>query len=264
MDIAGKIAVITGAGSGIGFAIAQELSARGCQLMLIDSHPERLDAVSQALSPMARHAVDVSDPHAVTACAADIARETDTVHFLINSAGVALHGEFLETANADLRWVMETNFFGTVHCCRAFLPLLKAAAPSRILNVSSSFAWTGFPGKSAYCASKHALRGFSETLRLELERNGIGVTALYPGPVDTGIIRHGRAVSESQRAREASFLARRGVPLDCVARAAVDGMLANHPRVVLSPDYRALDILTRFAPRALRDAVIRLGARSIR
>ena len=145
------------------------------------------------------------------------------------------------------------NFFGVVHCCRAFLPLLEKSGQGQILNVASCFAWVGYPGNTAYASSKGANRAFSESLRLELADRGVGVTILYPGPLATAIVRNGIADSEEGRAREEPFFVRRGRNVNRVACRCLDKLPGNPNRIVMSLDYRLLDALVRCsAPLASR------------
>jgi short-subunit dehydrogenase len=170
------------------------------------------------------------------------------VHLLINNAGISASASFSNITLAEFEQIMRTNFFGVVYGCRAFLPLLGKHSEGQILNVSSCFAWAGSPRKTAYAASKAAIRGFSESLRLELANSGVGVTQLYPGPLHTTIVRGGSADSEQQRMREERFLSNRGIPLDGVARRCLDQLLSNPSRIVIGFDYRCVDLLARLAP----------------
>src|SRR5205823_12634935 len=129
----------------------------------------------------------------------------------------------------------------------------------QIMNVSSCFAWLGYPRKTAYASSKAALRAFSESLRLELQDSGVGVTVLYPGPLPTSLVRTGVHDSEARRDREEMFLLRRGLRLERVVRKCLDELLSDPDRIVIGLDYRLLDILARLSPR-LASRVIRSAA----
>jgi short-subunit dehydrogenase len=133
-----------------------------------------------------------------------------------------------------------------VHVTRAFLHRLEHG--SQICNVCSSFSWSGFPSKSAYSSSKAALKTFSETLRLELAAKGIGVTALYPGPMPTQIIRDGISVDEEAKKREHQFLQEHGINPGHVAKVALDRLRRNPARILIGSTYRAMDLSQRIAP----------------
>jgi NAD(P)-dependent dehydrogenase (short-subunit alcohol dehydrogenase family) len=226
----GKVAVVTGAARGLGRALADELAARGCRVVPID-----LDTA------------DVSCEKSVQAAAETVKTQYGAIDLLINNAGISISAAFSETASADFDRVVQVNFLGAVYMCRSFLPLF-ADEGGQILNVVSCFAWLGFPGKTAYAASKGALRSFSDSLRLELAPHGIGVTQLYPGPLATDIVFAGVAESEEARRREHEFLQQRGLPVDRVAKRALNKLVRNPARIVVGRDYLALDWLARLLP----------------
>lgn len=255
---AGKRALVTGAASGIGLALAHELAERGAHLALVDIDPavhtlaEQLDTAQRRASG---HLADVAERPRMHALVDEVVARHGGIDLLINNAGVSVAARFDEMPDADLDWLFGINFFGAVNGCRAFLPVLRAQPQAHIVNVCSSFAWLGIAGKSAYSASKAALRAFSESLRMELAEHGIGVTLLFPGPVDTAIVRRGRVAHEAQRAAEAAFLAGRAVDARKVARRCLAGVLADRARVVVSLDYHALDLAVRLSPSLAHAAV---------
>lgn len=261
----GTVAVVTGAGSGIGLAVARNLVGRGCRLALIDVRGDRLEAARASLATsgpvVSVHLADVRDDDAVRRAAAEIRRELGPTAVLVNSAGVSLAGPFADTDPDAFDWVMQVNFGGTVRCCRAFLPHLRECGAGQIVNVGSCFGWVGFPAKSAYCASKFAVRGFSESLRAELQPDGIGVTVAYPGPVDSNLVRDGRDTDERAREEEVAFLARRSLAPDLVARRIVRAIERNAARVVVGLDYRAIDLLARLMPSWAPSLLSRFGRR---
>lgn len=236
----GATAVVTGGASGIGAAIGEALRAEGAAVHSID-----LDG-----SPP----VDVRSADAV-----EKALEGLTVDILVCSAGVSVAGRFDRVRSDDLRWLMEVNLFGVVNTVRAALPRMQHGA--HILLVSSSFAWLGFPGKSAYSASKAAVSALGESLRLELASSGIGVSVLYPGPVDTQLLQRGRATDDAQKQAEIAFVRRRAVDPSRVARAALHGIRRNRARIIVGWDYRLLDWLTRLSPSLALRVVASLQAR---
>ncbi|MDI1475684.1 SDR family NAD(P)-dependent oxidoreductase [Polyangium sp. y55x31] len=255
-EFRGKVAVVTGAASGIGLSITRALVRHGAHVALVDKDPavEKLAAELTASGSRATaHVRDVADRSRMLALPDEILAAHGHVNLLVNNAGVSVAGPFEATPLEDVDWIVSVNFWGVVHGCRAFLPALRREPEAHIVNVTSSFAWLGLPGKSAYSATKAAVRAFSESLRIELAsasppENPVGVTLLFPGPVDTNIIQAGRVTSETQRSAEAQFLASRGLDPNQVAERCLEGIQANAARVVLGTDYRILDLATRLSP----------------
>jgi short-subunit dehydrogenase len=194
------------------------------------------------------HRCDVADRAAMERLRDQVLATHGRVHLVVNNAGVSVAGRFAETKLEDFAWIMNVNFWGVVHGCHVFLPVLLEQDEAHIVNVSSSFGLLGMAGKTGYAASKFAVRGFSESLRAELSGTRVGVTVLYPGPVDTGIVQRGRVASEAQREAEAKFLASRSIPAERVARRLLEGIRKDEPRVLLSVDYLAIDALARLSP----------------
>lgn len=280
--------MVTGAARGLGEALARGLARRGARVALVDRNPAVIAVAGGLGVDCSGHVVDVADRGAVEALAQAVVERYGRVDLLVNNAGVAVAGEFESVPHADFEWLMNVNFWGVVHGCRAFLPFLRRAAsvaveattaPStstdsttpakrtrgrpaaHIVNVVSSFAWLGFPGKSAYSASKAAVRAFSESLRAELATQSVGVTLLFPGPLDTGLIRDGRATDSAQRDEEAAFVAARAIPLERVVARTLRGIERNAARVVIGADYRLLDAAVRLSPTGTLAAVTRARRR---
>jgi NAD(P)-dependent dehydrogenase (short-subunit alcohol dehydrogenase family) len=172
MNVKDRVAVTTGAGSGIGRAIALSLAQRGCHLALADVNPAGLAETAEMAAKhgvrVSQHVLDVASREAVAALPAAVHATHGRVDLLVNNAGVALGGTFEQVSEADFDWLMEINFHGLVRMTRAFLPLLHKSDDARIVNISSLFGLVSLPLQSAYCASKFAVRGFSNSLRIEL------------------------------------------------------------------------------------------------
>ena len=244
------VAVVTGAASGIGRGIALELARRGCRLALVDIDEAGLTR-TQALAPHAHvsiHRTDVGDLAAMQALAEAVVREHGGVHVLVNNAGVSVTAPLDALKIEDFEWLMRVNFWGVVFGCKVFLPYLRREKEARICNVLSDFALVGFPTKSPYCASKFAVRGFSESLQAELYGSSVGVTCVYPGPVDTGLVKHGRAWDAAKQQAEADFVARRSLPVEKVARRICDGLARNRRRVLIGKETYLIDFMKRLAP----------------
>jgi short-subunit dehydrogenase len=247
-----RVAVITGAAGGIGQGLAWALARAGCHLALIDIDPARLGHVSEALRATGRrvstHQVDVSDRAAMAALPAAVVGAHGAAHILVNNAGVSVAGRFEAVPLADLDWIFAINFWGVVHGCHAFLPLLRAQDEAHIVNVGSSFGLLNMAGKSGYGATKFAVRGLSEALRAELAGSRVGLTVLYPGAVATDIVHRGRVTDPAQRAAEARFLASRALPVERAAQAMLRGIRRNRARVLVGADYRVMDWMARLSP----------------
>jgi short-subunit dehydrogenase len=247
-----RVAVITGAANGIGQGLATALAREGCHLALVDLDAAGLDRVSETLRATGRrvstHVVDVAARAEMTALPEAVTAAHGAAHVLVNNAGVSVAGRFEAVPLADLDWIFAVNVWGVVHGCHAFLPLLRAQDEAHIVNVGSSFGLVGMAGKTGYSATKAAIRGFSEALRAELAGSRVGLTVLYPGPVDTGIVMRGRAADRAQQEAEARFLAGRGLPVERAARAMVRAIRRNRSRVLVGMDYRLIDGLARLSP----------------
>jgi hypothetical protein len=257
--ISGKVAVVTGAASGIGRAVSYELARRGARLTISD-----VDEVG--LADTARHirvigaavhdqVLDVTDREAMLRYAETVLAEYGAVQIVINNAGVAFTGDIEEMTFAQLERVMDVDFWGVVNGTKAFLPHLIAAGSANdtahIVNMSSVFGLFAVPGQSAYNSAKFAVRGFTEALRQEMLLAGhpVQVTCVHPGGVKTGIARNAGAAAGLDAAANAAFfdtkLAR--LSADAAARTIVRGVVGNRPRVLVGADAKVLDAIVRFA-----------------
>ena len=256
MNLNQRVAVITGAGSGIGRAIALALAHRGCRLALADINGSRLGETASMVNALCTHTschvLDVASRDAVAALPDAIAKAHGRVDLLINNAGVALGGTFEQINEADFDWLMSINFQGLVRMTRAFLPLLHASDEARIVNVSSLFGIITPPGQTAYCASKFAVRGFSNALRHELAGTRVGVTVVHPGGVDTRIASDARvpasATEQEVEAGRSALQKLLRMPPERAADIIVRGIEANRSRVLVGLDARVASWLERLFP----------------
>jgi short-subunit dehydrogenase len=256
MNVKEGVAVITGAGSGIGRAVAMSLARRGCHLALADVQRAGLEeTVSQARSHGVRvtaHVLDVADRDAVKTFPEAVLAEHGKVDLLINNAGVAIGGTFEQVSETDFDWLMEINFHGVVRMTRAFLPLLRLRPAARIVNLSSVYGLVSPAGQSAYSASKFAVRGFSNALRHELEGSPVGVTVVHPGGVATAIAKSARAPAgadptEIARQRELSNKMLR-MPPERAGEIIVRGIERDQARVIVGADAKVLSLIERIMP----------------
>jgi short-subunit dehydrogenase len=258
----GITAVVTGAASGIGRGLALEMAARGCAVALVDVDGEGLaETQRQIPTRTSVHRVDVADRAAMSALPAAVRDAHGGAQVLLNNAGVSVAAPVADMPLADLEWLMGVNFWGTVHACKFFLPLLLAQPAARIGTVLSDFALFSLPTKSAYCASKFALRGFSESLRAELAGSGVRLTCAYPGPVDTGLVSRGRAWDAEKQAMEARFVAERSLAVATVARRICAAVERGRPRVLIGRETWAIDLAMRLMPAATGTLVGRFKGR---
>ncbi len=251
-QLAGRVAVVTGAGSGIGRATALRLAREGCALALVDIHGERLSEVAQALeqhgTKTSQHLADVADPDRMAALPAEVVAAHDAVHIVVNNAGVSVLMDFEEHSLDDFQWLIGVNFWGVVHGCKFFLPELRKADEAHIVNISSMFGFIGVPGQSSYCASKFAVRGFSEALWAELRETPIGVTSIHPGGVATGIASGVRVTNEEARNQLQKSFDDYGHPPEDVAEAVLKGIRGNKLRVRTGAESFVVDWIKRLFP----------------
>jgi len=254
--LANGVAVVTGAGSGIGRALARQLAQSGSALALADIDEAGLQQTVSSLSErgvqLSTHIVDVSDESAVKAFSADVAAKHGRVTLLINNAGVALHGGFQEISLDDLRWLMGINFWGVVYGVKYFMPLLKKEPRAHIVNISSVFGLVAPAGQSAYAASKFAVRGFTEALRHELEGSPVFVSCVHPGGIRTPIARRARLGANTPPGSRDEAIARfdRLTPTmpDAAAARILQGVERREPRILIGRDARQIDLLQRLRP----------------
>ena len=247
-----RTCVVTGAGSGIGRALAVELAGRGARLALSDvdeASAEKTAMSCRDLGVEARaYRLDVAERDAVHAHADEVVRDFGAVHLVVNNAGVALHGLVSEISDDDFRWVMDIDFWGVVHGTQAFLPHLAASGDGQLANVSSVFGLIAVPKQAAYNAAKFAVRGFTEALRQELQLEGtpVAVSCIHPGGVRTEIARRARATASEDKAEMAQTfdkLARTSPPR--AARIILKGLERDRPRILVGPDAWFLAALPR-------------------
>lgn len=254
--LASGVAVVTGAGSGIGRGLARQLAVAGSALALVDNDAGGLEQTAASLAErgvqLSTHIADVSDESAMQALAQEILARHGRVTLLINNAGVALHGWFEEISLDDLRWLMDINFWGVVYGVKYFLPLLKKEQRAHIVNISSVFGIVAPAGQSAYAASKFAVRGFTEALRHELEGTPVFVSCVYPGGIRTPIAKRGRLGANTPPASRDEAVARfdRLTPTmpDAAAARILQGVERREPRILIGRDARGIDILQRLRP----------------
>lgn len=271
-----KVAAISGAGSGIGRALALELARRGAHLALADIDEGGLGATADACRALGvrvtLHAVDVAQREQVFRWAEEAVRSHGAVHLLFNNAGVALAAMAESQQPADVEWLMGINFWGVVHGTQAFLPHLKASGAGHVVNLSSLFGLIAMPMQSAYNASKFAVRGYTEALRMELELEGapVSATCVHPGGVATRIAFAARldpaalkfAGREEAEQRERSNRLLQTTTPESAARKILAGVQRNARRVVVGPDARVLDLLSRLLGASYQSLVVR-GVRKL-
>ena len=255
-----KVAAITGAGSGIGRGLALDLGKRGCHLALSDVNEEGLRETAAQLEAsgvrVTSSRVDVADRDAVYAWADETANGHGGVNLIFNNAGVALASTVESMSYEDFEWLMNINFWGVVYGTKAFLPHLKASGEGHVINISSVYGLAGIPSQSAYNSAKFAVRGFTESLRQELDMMGCGVsaTSVHPGGIKTGIARSSRIDSSirdlgvndvgAREKFEKTFI----TSADKAARVILDGVRRNQRRVLIGPDARVFDWMVRLLP----------------
>jgi short-subunit dehydrogenase len=260
--IRGTAAAVTGAASGIGRSLAIELAARGCDLALADRDEAGLQAVAAEIGTAGAgqrkvtiHRVDVSEPAEITGFAQTAVQNHPGLNIVINNAGVALMGTFDEIDQAQMDWLMNINFWGVVHATRAFLPHLSRQREAHIVNLSSVFGIVAPPGQTAYAAAKFAVRGFSESLRHELQmaESPVKLSVVHPGGVATNIARNSRSgtgVTDNTRRTEAieRFDAVARTTPAAAAQRIIAGIEKNEPRILIGGDARLLDLVQRLRP----------------
>ena len=253
-----KVAAITGAGSGIGAALAESLARQGCNLALADIDESSLQKVSEKLAStgvqITQHILDVSNQKSVAHFASDVMKQHKGINLVINNAGVALAENINQMSYENFEWLMNINFWGVVYGTKEFLPYLKQSTDAHIVNVSSVFGLYAVPTQSAYNASKFAVRGFTESLQEELriEGSNIQCTCVFPSGIKTNIAQNGRMgktadLYHAEDLRE-NFDSYAHTTAEDAAENILSAVLKNKERALIGPDAYAMDLLQRLLP----------------
>jgi butyryl-CoA dehydrogenase len=272
-DFRRRVAAITGASSGIGRALAHALARRGAYLALSDIDDAGL---AETVATCEGYGVKVTSAHldvaardSVYAWADHVVAEHGRVNLVINNAGVALGATVESMSYEDFEWLMNINFWGVVYGSKAFLPSLKQSGEGHIVNVSSVFGLISVPSQSAYNAAKFAVRGFSDTLRMELEieRANVSVTTIHPGGIKTNIARNARMNASVRGAERDPDTAIRDVERAFItspekaAEQILTAVRRGRRRALIGPDAKAIDLVSRL-PAVLYQSVLTRGAAS--
>lgn len=247
-----KVAVITGAGSGIGRALAVALAQAGAELAISDIHLENVTNTAQQCQQLGvkvkHYRVDTGSRDAIYEHADEVVRDFGRVNLVINNAGVAVTASVQEMTDEDFTWLMDINFWGMAHGSRAFLPHLIASGDGHVVNISSVFGMVSVPKNAAYNASKFAIRGFTEALRQEMQMDKlpVGVSCVHPGGIRTNIAISGRrGPSEAGRDVAASFERVARTTPEQAAKVILKGIQRNKGRIFIGRDAHMIDLVQR-------------------
>jgi NAD(P)-dependent dehydrogenase (short-subunit alcohol dehydrogenase family) len=265
IEIDGRTAVITGAGSGIGRALAQRLARHGCPVAICDWDEAGLEETAAAIAgPVLQRKLDVRDRQGQMTFAAEVRQWAPApLGVVVNNAGVTVSQTAADAAPEDDEWVVDVNFWGVVHGTRAYLPLLIEQGSGAIANVSSVFGLVGWPTQGAYCASKAAVKGYTESLRHEVRGTGVRAVCIHPGGIDTHIVDNARFHVDDRGGTDHEALK---TDFRKVARTSPDkaaaiihrGLRKGNERILVGPDAYALAGLVRLAPVRYFDVIKRL------
>jgi len=263
-----SVAVITGAASGIGQALAVRFAREKIAgVAIVDLNEPGLAETAKLIDgigvPVSIHVTNVADLQQIKTLAAEVVATHGRVTHLINNAGVGLFGTFEQISIEDFDWLMGINFWGVVYGCKVFLPILRKERESVIINVSSVFGLIAPEEQSAYCSSKFAIRGFTESLRHELADTSVLVSCVHPGGIKTNIVRNSRVGAGTPQEWK-----QQGTKLfDKVAKTSTDeaadvifkGIVDKNPRILIGKDARAISLLSRLFPKRYLTIIERLN-----
>ena len=270
-QLRGKVAVVTGAASGIGRALARGLAAKGCHLALVDLDHVGLDSLKAELGgvTVTTHIADVSDRARMRALAEEVAAAHAAIHVLINNAGIGYEAAFPQTSLDAWDTVLGVNLWGVIYGCHFFMPHLAKAPRAHIVNLSSLFGIVGMAGQTAYCASKFAVRGFSESLWEELRDTSVGLTVVHPGSVATNIMKTADGADPELLARVSDWFEGNAIAPERAAAQIIRAIEKGKPRLMVTKEAVFADVMKRLLPvrgnKVIGDAVIReLGLEDMR
>ncbi len=269
MSLSSKsVAVVTGAASGIGRALAVKLASEKIAGIAISDVNEAGLGETAAMAeqygvPVSTHVIDVSKLDQVQRLADEAVAKHGRVTHLINNAGVGVMGNFEQLSIEDIEWLMSINFWGVIYGCKVFLPILKEQESAHILNVSSVFGFIAPEEQTAYCASKFAVRGFTESLRHELAGTNVTVSAIHPGGIKTNIARNSRVGKDTPgewKQQGATFFDKvaRTSP-ETAAEVIVKGIKDRDPRILIGQDAYAISAISRLFPKRYLGLIERIS-----
>lgn len=252
-----SVVVITGAASGIGRALAVRFGREQIAGIAICDVNEIGLAETAKLAgdavPVSTHIVDTSKIEHLERFRDEVLARHGRATHLVNNAGVGLLGTFEQISLEDFEWLMGINFWGVIYGCRVFLPVLKEQSAAHIINISSVFGLVAPPEQTAYCSAKFAVRGFTESLRHELEETSVRVSSVHPGGIRTNIARNSRigkdtpAEFKDQGVKFFDKVAQTSP--EAAAETIVKGIKVNDPRILIGNDAYAISIVSRIFPR---------------
>jgi short-subunit dehydrogenase len=267
-DLKGKVAVVTGAANGIGRALALELWGKGCHLALVDLDHDGLTSLHQSLNESGRdqiatmHVANVGDKARMQELATEVVAAHRAVHVLINNAGISHEAAFPQTSLDDWERIVDVNLWGVIYGCHFFMPHLAKVERGHIVNLSSLLGIVAMPGQSAYCATKFAVRGLSESLWEELRATSVGLTVVHPGAVATDIMKRARGDDPELLQRVSRWYERHAISPERAAARIIRAIEKGTPRLLITPEAAFGDLLKRLMPVAgnkiLTDTVIRV------
>lgn len=267
----GKVAAITGAGSGIGRSLAVHLARSGCDLAISDVDETTLAETAKLVSNVrvTSKRVDVADGSAIRAWSDEVVRDHGRCNLIFNNAGISYAATVEGTELEEFERIVDINFWGVVHGTKAFLPHLKASGDGHVINISSVFGLIAFPGQCSYNAAKFAVRGFTEALRVELEITGapVSATCVHPGGIRTNIAKASKMhvsltdlgvdLATAQKRFERAFR----VSPDDAADTILRGVRRNARRVLIGNDARIFDLIQRIVPGGYHGLLARTSRR---
>jgi NAD(P)-dependent dehydrogenase (short-subunit alcohol dehydrogenase family) len=250
--IHGKVAVVTGAGSGIGRATALALVRKGAIVALADINPAGIQETARQIAALggrsSEHVVDVASRGQMEAFAQAVEAQHGRVDIVVNNAGIGILEDFADSSLEDFEKVVDINLWGVVYGSKFFLPALRRQGGGHIVNISSLAGIISTPGMVSYGTTKFAVRGFSESLRAELASYNIGVTSVHPGMIRTNIAKVSRCADTALQQRMVDWFERFGRPPEQVADKIVRAILDNQMRVLVTPETYVMDLFKRAAP----------------
>jgi len=257
-----RVAVITGAASGIGRALAIELAQAGARLALVDIDEAGLEETARLAGRGSTHVADVSDREQVFALPQAVLAEHGAVHLLINNAGITVLGTFRDLSVDDLERVIGVNLWGVVYGTKAFLPFLELADEAWVVNISSVFGIVGVPTHVPYCTSKFGVRGFTESLDEELRGTHIGTSVVHPGGVNTNIV-NSKSYEVESSARSKDFFAKNALPASKAASQILSGVRRRKSRIMVTREAPFMDLAKRILPTWGNRFIVHMATRAL-